>query len=171
MNLIELTYGPIDLTRLLQAVSHPDAGGEVLFLGTTRRKTVRQSDGVETHTDFLVYEAYESMALRQLDHLVQQARQRWPIKAVAVVHRLGKVLPQEASIAIAVSTPHRADAFSAARWLIDNIKQEVPIWKQENFLDSAPFWVHPMPAEESQLALESSAASDVVPASLRNVHE
>jgi molybdopterin synthase catalytic subunit len=151
MNLVELTRDTIDTSRLLESISHPDAGGEVLFVGTTRRKTFDKSNAVETYTEFLVYEAYESMALRQLERLVERADQLWPLKRVAVVHRLGKVLPGEASIAIAVSAPHRAEAFEAARWLIDNIKQDVPIWKQENYSNATQLWVHPSQSTPNQL--------------------
>lgn len=155
MTLIELTYESIDVAKLLQAVSHPDAGGEVLFLGTTRQFTAhpesleaesslgegQKSSGI--YTEFLSYKAFEAMAISQMKRLADEAQQRWPLKGVAMVHRLGKVLPQEASIAIAVSSPHRAEAFEAARWLIDSVKQSVPIWKQENYRDASSQWVHP----------------------------
>jgi molybdopterin synthase catalytic subunit len=158
--LVELTKNPIDTAVLLEAISNPDAGGEVLFVGTTRGKTICSSEGTTQHTQFLVYEAFEPMALRQLNHLVDMAQQQWPIVGVAVVHRLGKVLPGEASIAIAVSTPHRAEAFEAARWLIDSIKRDVPIWKQENFLDSTSQWVHPGVGHEALLTAQSDIGSE-----------
>lgn len=177
MFLVELTQQTIDVLRLLRAVSHPDAGGEVLFLGTTRRFTAAGSgcrcsassstDEAQEHvpssthqhstehssdpnqvaagriTEYLVYEAHETMALKQMNQLARQAAQKWPLKAVAIVHRLGKVCPEEASIAIAVSSPHRNEAYEASRWLIDSIKHDVPIWKQEHFADSSSSWVHP----------------------------
>lgn len=143
MNLIELTFEPIDTSRLLDAVAHPDAGGEVLFVGTTRRTTTNKQDGTVAITEYLVYEAYESMAIHQIQQLVVLAQKTWPLQGVAVVHRLGKVLPQEASIAIAVSASHRGEAFEAARWLIDKIKLDVPIWKQENFQNETSQWIHP----------------------------
>lgn len=160
MNLIELTLEPIDVAQLLVAISHPDAGGEVLFIGKTRRKTAGTDHAADTITDFLVYEAYQPMAQLQIQRLVQQARQRWPLMGVAVVHRLGKVRPQEASIAIAVSAAHRAEAYAASRWLIDNIKQDVPIWKQENFHNStAPQWVHPTNPQSSSTAEDDAYPS------------
>ena len=83
------------------------------------------------------------MAERKLAELEQEARRRWPLLRVAVVHRLGHVEIGEASIAVAVSTPHRQAAFEAGQWLIDAIKQVVPIWKQENWTDGTREWIHP----------------------------
>lgn len=148
MNYIELTDQPIDVAKVLQSVSHPDAGGEVLFLGTTRQFTAHsdatpQNGSAGQHTAFLVYEAYREMALRQLERLAEQSCQNWPLKSVALVHRLGKVMPQEASVAVAVSSPHREEAFQAAKWLIDSIKTDVTIWKQENSPSENAQWVHP----------------------------
>ena len=151
MNFIELTDQPIDVAKVLQSVSHPDAGGEVLFLGTTRQFTAHpdsetqngSGDAKGQHTAFLVYEAYREMALKQMGRLAEQACQNWPLKSVALVHRLGKVMPQEASVAVAVSSPHREEAFQAAKWLIDSVKADVTIWKQENSPSEVAQWVHP----------------------------
>jgi molybdopterin synthase catalytic subunit len=155
--LIELTNETIDIARLLSAVASPSAGGEVLFVGTTRQFTNEQriaasdinssvdnsSQNCPKVTSYLVYEAYAEMALQQLHQLADQARQRWALEGLAIVHRLGQVLPMEASVAIAVSSPHRAEAFAAARWLIDTIKVDVAIWKQENYQDETAQWIHP----------------------------
>lgn len=151
MNFIELTDQPIDVAKVLQSVSHPDAGGEVLFLGTTRQFTAHPDSEAQEgsgnvagqHTAFLVYEAYREMALKQMERLAEQACQNWPLKSVSLVHRLGKVMPQEASVAVAVSSPHREEAFQAAKWLIDSIKSDVTIWKQENSPSEDAQWVHP----------------------------
>lgn len=89
------------------------------------------------------YECYPEMARKKLLELEAEARRRWPISACAIVHRLGHLELAEASVAVAVSTPHREDAFAAAKWLIDTIKEEVPIWKCENWADGAKEWVHP----------------------------
>jgi molybdopterin synthase catalytic subunit len=113
------------------------AGAVVLFLGTTRELT----DGRRTQS--LDYDCYPEMAGKQLAELEQQARQQWPLIDCAVVHRLGRVDPGESSVAVAVNSPHRQDAFEAARWLIDTIKQVVPIWKRENWVDGDSQWVHP----------------------------
>ena len=83
------------------------------------------------------------MAIKQLEQLETTARERWNIIEIAIVHRLGQLLPGEASVAIAVSSPHRATAFECGQWLIDTLKEEVPIWKKENWSDGTQEWVHP----------------------------
>jgi molybdopterin synthase catalytic subunit len=90
------------------------------------------------------------MARQQLSDLASQAMNQWSLLSVAIVHRMGKVLPQEASIALAVSSPHRAQAFAAAEWIIDQIKRDVAIWKQENYKCSTSEWVHSDDANISQ---------------------
>lgn len=133
----ELTNQQIDTSRILDRVQSPVAGAVVLFLGTTREVTHGRG------TNSLDYEAYPEMAERKLAELESEARRRWPVIECCVVHRLGHLLPGEASVAVAVSTAHRDDAFNAGRWLIDTIKQEVPIWKRENWADGTTDWVHP----------------------------
>ena len=91
----------------------------------------------------LDYEAYEEMAGEKMKDLAAQARQQWQLVNVAIVHRLGNVPLGEASVAIAVSSAHRANAFEAGRWLIDTLKVEVPIWKREHWSDGSSEWVHP----------------------------
>ena len=135
--MIHLTTHPIDTAALLDLAKHPEAGAIVLFLGTTRELTA----GRQTVT--LSYEAYEEMAERRLADLETEARRRWPVIECNIVHRLGTVPPTEASVAIAVSTPHRADAFAAGQWLIDSLKADVPIWKREQWADGTTEWVHP----------------------------
>src|SRR5215831_5061039 len=127
--MIELTNDPIDAAKLLARVQSPAAGAVVLFLGTTREMT----GGRRTRS--LDYECYPEMAERKLSELEAEARRRWPIVECRIVHRLGHLNLGEASVAVAVSTPHRAEAFEAGRWLIDIIKREVPIWKRENWSD------------------------------------
>jgi molybdopterin synthase catalytic subunit len=83
------------------------------------------------------------MAEKKLAELEAEARRRWPLVGCLIVHRLGHLELGEASIAIAVSSPHRADAFAAGQWLIDTIKEVVPIWKRENWADGSSEWVHP----------------------------
>lgn len=145
--MIELTNETIDLNHVLEHVTAPECGAEVLFVGTTRQFTTRPaSDVIEAQTletEHLTYEAYHEMAMHQLQRLAAEAKERWPVQRVAIVHRLGKVLPQEASVAVAVSCPHRSEAFEAAKWLIDTIKHDVPIWKQEHYVQSGPEWIHP----------------------------
>ena len=134
--MVELTRQSIDTNRLLAYVTHPECGAEVLFVGTTRQWTG------EVETQYLEYDGYEEMALKMLGSLEEQARQRWSLREVAIVHRLGRVDVQQASVAVAVGAAHRAEAFEAARWLIDQLKEQVPIWKCEHG-QAAARWVHP----------------------------
>jgi molybdopterin synthase catalytic subunit len=135
--MIELTDHPIDTQALLARVASPLAGAVVLFLGTTRELTG------ERRTAWLDYECYPEMARKELEELVDVARCRWPLVACAVVHRLGRLEIGEASVAVAVSAAHRDVAFDAGRWLIDELKRVVPIWKKENWTDGTSEWVHP----------------------------
>ena len=135
--MIRLTHEPIDYTALTESVRRPGCGGVVLFLGTVRDLTGDQV------TEALEYEAYPGMAERKLEEIEGEVRQRWPVGEVAVVHRLGRLGVGEVSVAVAVSCPHRAEAFEACRYAIDRLKQIVPIWKKENRPDGSSDWVHP----------------------------
>ena len=135
--MILLTDTPIDATARLQSAQQPEAGAVVLFLGITRQFT----HGRETVK--LCYDAYRGMAVKELERLREEAMARWPLAACNIVHRLGETPLAEASVAIAVSSPHRADAFAAGEWLIDELKRRVPIWKQEHWADGSVEWVHP----------------------------
>src|SRR5687767_7121446 len=137
----ELTSSPLDSGRAIAFVSHVEAGGVAVFLGTTRAED-RAGDGQALAA--LDYEAYGEMATRQLRELAGRARQRWPmILKLAVLHRLGRVAPAEPSVLIAVSTSHRGEAFAACQWLIDTLKAEVAIWKKEVWGDGRGTWVDP----------------------------
>ncbi|MCA9120833.1 MAG: molybdenum cofactor biosynthesis protein MoaE [Planctomycetales bacterium] len=135
--MIELTTQPIDTQTVLHRVSSPQAGAVVLFLGTTREFTRGRQ------TRFLNYECYADMAEKKLAELDAIAQQRWPLVATAIVHRIGQLGLGEASVAIGVSSAHRQDAFEAGKWLIDTLKEVVPIWKQEHWADGTTEWVHP----------------------------
>jgi molybdopterin synthase catalytic subunit len=135
--MIALTTDPIDAAAVLASVASTDAGAVLLFLGTTRSSTHGRQ------TSSLDYDCYPQMAEKKLAELETQARSRWPLIGCSIVHRLGHLELGQASIAIAVSAPHRADAFAAGQWLIDTIKQDVPIWKRENWADGVSEWVHP----------------------------
>lgn len=140
--MIKITGESIDLTALLPLVSHPDCGAQVMFVGTTRRWTG------EIETAFLEYEAYEHLALVKMNELEESARRRWPLKEVVMVHRVGRVEVAEPSVAVLVASPHRAEAFEAAKWLIDELKHHVPIWKQEHYVQvcsdqQSSEWIHP----------------------------
>lgn len=135
--MIEITEQPIDSAQVLARVESPLAGAVVLFLGTARQVT---GDRI---TQSLDYECYESMARGKLEELEQQARARWPLMGCAIVHRVGHLKIGEASVGVAVSSAHRHVAFEAAQWLIDTLKEVVPIWKKENWADGSSQWVHP----------------------------
>jgi molybdopterin synthase catalytic subunit len=141
--MIELVDGPIDIAKLIQHCSDASSGATSLFLGTTRRWT----GNVETA--YLEYDAYREMAIAKMQELVSMAESRWPIQRVAMVHRLGRVDVGEASVAIAVSCPHRADAIAACHWLIDSLKEQVPIWKKEWYTVKSPQWIHPTSDRET----------------------
>ena len=135
--MVTITSNPLDVAAVLQSVQSPLAGATVLFLGTTREVT---GDG---RTRSLDYECYGDMAEKKMAELEALAIERWPIIGCAIVHRIGRLDPGEASVAIAVSSPHREDAFEAGKWLIDTLKEVVPIWKKENWSDGTDEWVHP----------------------------
>lgn len=135
--MVRLQAEAIDYAALVDAVCAPECGGVVLFLGTVRE----QSGGRAVAS--LDYQAYPSMAEKQLARIVEEARQQWPIARLAVVHRTGHLEIGEVSVAVAVSCPHRAQAFDACRFLIDRLKEVVPIWKRENWADGGSIWVHP----------------------------
>ncbi len=137
MTMIELTDLPIDPQTVLAAVASPAAGAVVLFLGTTREFTAGRQ------TVYLDYECYPEMARKKMQELTDEAAQRWSLVGCAIIHRLGRVALGETSVAIAVSSPHRQVAFEAGQWLIDTLKQVVPIWKQEHWSDGSTEWVHP----------------------------
>lgn len=137
---IEIHAEPLDPAAAIAAVADPSAGGVDVFLGTTRGE-VRASDRVELVA--LDYEAYEEMAVAQLRELVTAARARWPIVRCVILHRTGRVGLAEASVLIAVACPHRVAAFEACRFLIDELKKSVAIWKKEVWADGSVSWIHP----------------------------
>jgi molybdopterin synthase catalytic subunit len=142
--MIQLTRHPIDPVDVLRQVHSHRAGAVVLFLGTTREMTG------ERRTLSLDYECYPEMAEQKLGELESEACRRWPLCACVVVHRLGHLDLGEASVAVAVSSPHRQDAFEAGQWLIDTLKRVVPIWKKENWADGTSDWVHPVSPENRE---------------------
>ena len=135
--MVSLTTSTIDPSSILAQVASSRAGAVVLFLGTTREFTKGR------RTQSLDYECYPEMAEKKLAELEAEARRRWPLTGCSIIHRLGHLELGDASIAIAVSSPHRHDAFAAGQWLIDTIKEVVPIWKCENWADGTTEWVHP----------------------------
>lgn len=135
--MIQLTHQPIDSCSLMEQVRRPDCGAVVTFLGTVRDLTEGRI------TVALDYEAYPAMAEKKLAEIEQETRQRWPVGEIVLVHRLGHLDVGEVSVAVAVSCPHRAEAFEACRYAIDRLKAIVPIWKKENWSDGSTEWVHP----------------------------
>jgi molybdopterin synthase catalytic subunit len=133
---------PIDAHNAVSDLKRGEDGAALIFEGVVRNQTRGRQ------TLYLDYEAYEEMALQQMESLAVQALQQFQIRDVALVHRLGRLEIGETSVLIAVVSAHRAAAFEACRWLIDTLKRSVPIWKKEHFADGA-VWAdgEPFPGE------------------------
>jgi len=128
---IALVEERIDVAALAESLKRGEDGAVVVFDGIVRNNSRGRK------TQYLFYEAYETMALKQMRQLAAKALRDFPIRDAALVHRLGRLEIGETSVAIAVASAHRAAAFDACRWLIDTLKQSVPIWKKEFFEDGA----------------------------------
>ena len=133
---IRLTPEPIDADALTKRVARPGNGGICTFQGIVRDNM----DGRPVVK--LEYEAFEPMALQELDRIVRQVEERWGLTDVEIEHRVGELQIGEASVVIAVGAPHRAEAFEACRYIIDTLKTTVPIWKKEWYRDGA-VWIEP----------------------------
>ena len=132
---IEVTAEPLSERAVAQAVEHPGAGALALFSGVVRNQTGGR------RVKFLEYEAHGPMALAKMREIGRAIRERWPmISRIALVHRIGRLEIGESSVMIAVSSPHRGEAFEACRFAIDTLKETVPIWKKEHFEDGE-VWV------------------------------
>ncbi|HEY5650740.1 MAG TPA: molybdenum cofactor biosynthesis protein MoaE [Acidimicrobiia bacterium] len=125
---IRVGEAAIDAGSLVAEVGRPDSGATVLFLGTVRD----HSDGRDGVTH-LVYEAYVEHVESRIHQVCEEASEKWPVLSMAVEHRVGRVELGEASVAVAVSSAHRGDAFDAGEYIIDELKSRAPIWKQENW--------------------------------------
>lgn len=130
-----LQTDPLDVAAASGFLAHPAAGGLALFVGTTRQWTG------DRETAELEYEAFGPMALLELGRLADEAAARWGVERAVLWHRLGVVPVAEASVVVGVATAHRAEAFAASRWLIDALKERVPIWKRERYADGSTEWV------------------------------
>jgi molybdopterin synthase catalytic subunit/molybdopterin converting factor small subunit len=132
----------IDTAEVAERIKRPEDGATVVFEGVVRDNTRGRK------TLYLDYEAYEEMALRQMEELACQAMAEFKVRDVAIVHRLGRIEIGETSVLIVVASAHRGPAYDASRWLIDTLKRKVPIWKKEYFVDGA-VWAdgEPFPAE------------------------
>ena len=140
-----ITADPIDAGSVLAHVGASEDGAIALFLGIVRE----QNDG--RPVSGMRYEAYPAMAERVLAEIAQQAGAQWSTDRVAVVHRTGDLAVGEASIAIAVSTPHRADAFDACRFIIEEVKRRLPVWKHEHYTDGDAAWLANAVTQDSAL--------------------
>lgn len=137
-----ITREKIDTQGVVEDLKHGEDGASVVFEGVVRNQTRGRK------TRFLDYEAYEEMALQQMESLAAQAVEQFKVRDVAIVHRLGRLEIGETSVLIVVASAHRGPAFDACRWIIDTLKRTVPIWKKEHFEDGA-VWAdgEPFPAD------------------------
>ena len=142
---IFLTRDPIDAAKLVKAAKAGEDGAVVIFDGIVRNNTRGRK------TLHLDYEAYEEMALKQMNELAAQARERFSVRHVTIVHRLGRLAVGETSVLIVVASAHRGQAYDASRFLIDTLKKTVPIWKKETFVDGV-VWADGEPFPEGVAA-------------------
>ncbi len=124
--MIEIRQTELSVAECLAAVRRAGAGGLVVFVGSVRDFSEGRS------VNFLEYEAYEPMALQKMEQVRSEAAARWPVQAIAIQHRVGRLEIGDDAVVIAVSCPHRAEAFEACRYVIDRLKEIVPIWKKEH---------------------------------------
>lgn len=136
--MIEITTQAIDINKITKAATHNQAGAVNVFIGTVRNQTA----GKEVLR--LEYEAYEPMAVSEIQKVVDATHARWPLTGWAISHRIGTLLPGEVAVVVAVSTPHRKDSFEACQYIINTLKKTVPIWKKEFFQDGDQ-WVSAHP--------------------------
>jgi molybdopterin synthase catalytic subunit len=130
-----LTDRPLDAAALVEEVASPGCGGTSLFLGTVR------SSAEDGDIEGIEYSAYPEMAEAEFDRIVVEVTARWPGSRVALRHRTGFIPTGEASIAVAVACPHRAEAYEASRYIIEQTKKRVPVWKKERFASGSSRWV------------------------------
>jgi molybdopterin synthase catalytic subunit len=145
-----ITAAPLAVESVLRAVEGPGAGAVTTFVGLVRDHNQGR------RVRFLDYEAYAPLAEKALGRIVHEAETQWPGARVAIHHRTGRLEIGEASVVIAVATPHRADAFAACRYAIERIKQIVPIWKHEHF-DGGEVWIEGATADPEDEAARTTA--------------
>jgi molybdopterin synthase catalytic subunit len=133
--LIRITFEPIGADEAAAFVADRTAGGTCLFLGTVRDHS---ATGAVTG---LTYEAWEEMAAKRLGEIGEEMLEKWPVRKVALLHRTGDLVIGEASVVVACSAPHRAEAFDACRYGIERLKEDVPIWKKEHLAEGESHWV------------------------------
>jgi molybdopterin synthase catalytic subunit len=125
---VEVVALPLEVATAAAFVGTPASGAAVVFLGT-----VRDHAPGKTGVTHLEYEAYEGVVEPKIAEIVAEARERWPLQKVAALHRVGDLVVGEISVVVAASSPHRADAFAGARYVIDELKKRAPIWKKEHW--------------------------------------
>ncbi len=133
--MFEIVEERIDIDSVIADVSSPKAGAISTFIGVTRNFTG------SFQVDYLFYEAYHSMALHLMKRIGEQAKEKYDVEKIAIVHRIGKVIIEEASVVIAVSASHRDAAIHACHYAIDTLKEIVPIWKKEFMKDGEQKWI------------------------------
>jgi molybdopterin synthase catalytic subunit len=136
--MIEITDQPIDVQKVINAASRNEAGGINTFIGTVRNRTSARE------VLRLEYEAYEPMAVSEIRKIIDKAKDTWSLLGWAVSHRVGVLLPGEIAVVVSVSTAHRKESFEACQFIIDHLKETVPIWKREFFEDGG-HWVSAHP--------------------------
>jgi molybdopterin synthase catalytic subunit len=134
--LVRVSAEPLLVEEALKHVDDPGAGGTCVFVGTVRDAGA----GGEAVTG-LTYEAFEELAVERLEELAARIIAGWPVRRVALLHRTGHLAVGEASVVVAVSSAHRAEAFEACRFGIEELKHDVPIWKRESFQTGEARWV------------------------------
>lgn len=136
--MITLSETPLDVQQAIQAATRLKAGAVNVFVGTVRDNAKGKA------VLRLEYEAYEPMAIAEIKKIVEAAAAKWPLQGWAISHRVGVLQPGEAAVVVAVSTPHRADSFAACEYIIDTLKETVPIWKKE-VLEDGEEWISAHP--------------------------
>ena len=132
--MIEITHKPLDPQPATASVRRDSNGAVVTFLGTTRRTSMGKT------VLYLEYEGYVPMALKKLREIADEVAQKWPIQDVSILHRIGRLEIEDISLVVAIASPHRKEAFQACGYVVDRIKETVPIWKKEVFEDGQ-VWV------------------------------
>jgi molybdopterin synthase catalytic subunit len=145
-----ITREPLDAAAMVRSLDVTGAGAVATFIGLVRDSNLGR------RVLHLEYEAYEPLALRGLDLIVEEAREHWPSARLMIHHRIGRMEIGEASVAIAAASPHRADAFAAARYAIERIKQIVPIWKHEYF-EGGDVWIEGATADPDNAGAREQA--------------
>lgn len=132
--MITISDKPLDVQAVIEAVRTESAGAINLFIGTVRNQTAQKN------VVGLDYEAFEAMAIKKMQEIADEAKAKFPVLSVAMAHRVGKLKLGEIAVVIAVATPHRAESFAACKFIIDTLKEVVPIWKKEIF-EGGEVWV------------------------------